>query len=89
MCCWPVLGIWIYLSIEQILMKSMKCRSGVVSKGITDKVLNVETKSMNRCVEVAGAIEELVNCNSSSNKHKEHRLGRSIKVSSDYNKFLE
>ena len=57
-------------------MKSLKGRTGVESKWITDNVLNAWTKSMHRCDEVAGEIGELVNCNSSSNEHQEHRPGR-------------
>ena len=44
---------------------------------------------MHLCVEVAGEIDKLVNCNSSSNEHKDHRPVRAFKDSSDYNKFLE
>ena len=34
--------------IEQILMKSLKGRSGIIGKGITDNVMLVWTKSMHR-----------------------------------------
>ena len=84
----PWSGIWTDLSIEQILMKSLKGRSGVVSKGITENVLNVWTKSMHRCAEVAGAMDELISSNSSSDEHKEHRAGRAMRDTSDCNKLL-
>ena len=45
-------GIWTDLSIEQILMRSLKGRGGVIGKGITENVLNVWTKTMHRCAEV-------------------------------------
>ena len=41
-------GIWTDLSIEQILMKSLKGRSGIIGRGITDNVMNVWTKTMHR-----------------------------------------
>ena len=44
--------IWTDLSIEQILMKTLKGRGEVVGKGMTENVLNVGTKSMHRCAEV-------------------------------------
>ena len=45
-------GIWTDLSIEQILMKSLKGRGGVIGKGMTENVLNVWTKTMHRTAEV-------------------------------------
>lgn len=41
-------GIWTDLSIEQILMKSFKGRSGIIGRGITENVMNVWTKTMHR-----------------------------------------
>jgi hypothetical protein len=41
-------GIWTDLSIEQILMKSLKGKGGVVGKGITENVLRVWTSTMHR-----------------------------------------
>lgn len=41
-------GIWTDLSIEQILMKSLKGRSGITCKGITENVMLVWTKTMHR-----------------------------------------
>ena len=34
-------GIWTDLSIEQILMKSLKGRGGVIGKGMAENVLTV------------------------------------------------
>ena len=45
-------GIWTDLSIEQILMRSLKGRGGVIGRGISENVLNVWTKTMHRCAEV-------------------------------------
>ena len=41
-------GIWTDLSIEQILMKSLKGKGGVVGRGITENVLHVWTSTMHR-----------------------------------------
>ena len=41
-------GIWTDLLIEQILMKSLKGRSGVFGKGISENVMHVWTKTMHR-----------------------------------------
>ena len=61
-------GIWTDLSIEQILMRSLKGRGGVIAKGITENVLNVWTKTMHRCAEVSEAMEELTSVNNSLKK---------------------
>ena len=49
-------GIWTDLSIEQILMKSLKGRGGVIGKGMSGHVINVWTKTMHRCADVSDAI---------------------------------
>ena len=49
-------GIWKDLSIEQILMKSLKGRTGVMGKGITENVMHVWTKTMHRCATVTEAL---------------------------------
>ena len=46
-------GLWTDLSIEQILMKSLKGRSGIIGRGITENVMLVWTKSMHRYVSVS------------------------------------
>ena len=79
-------GIWTDLSIEQILIGSLKARSGVVAKGITKNVLNVWTKTMHRCAEVS-AVDSFVTAKSASTeetKHKELFAGR---VKRDYEDF--
>ena len=50
-------GLWTDLSIEQILMKSLKGRGGVIGKGMTEIVLNVWTKAMHRSAEVIALIQ--------------------------------
>ena len=50
-------GLWTDLSIEQILMKSLKGRGGVIGKGMTEIVLNVWTKTMHRSAEVIALIQ--------------------------------
>ena len=49
-------GLWTDLSIEQILMKSLKCRGGVIGKAMTEIVLNVWTKAMHRSAKVINLI---------------------------------
>ena len=41
-------GMWTDLLTEQILMKSLKGRSGVISKEISENVMHVWTKTMHR-----------------------------------------
>ena len=55
-------GIWTDLSIEQILMKSLKGRAGVVTKGIseTENVMHVWTKTMHRCAEITETMDSIV-----------------------------
>ena len=80
-------GIWTDLSIEQILMKSLKGRSGVVGKGITENVLHVWTKTMHRCAEISEAMDSMVSTKSPSTqspKHKELFAGR---IKRDYEDF--
>ena len=43
---WSV--IWVGLSIEQMLTKSLRRRSGIIRRGITENVMNVWTKIMHR-----------------------------------------
>ena len=43
---WSV--IWVDLSIEQMLTKSLRRRSGIIRRGITENVINVWTKIMHR-----------------------------------------
>ena len=62
-------GIWTDLSIEQILMKSLKGRSGVIGKGITENVMNVWTKSMHRCAEVTDAVTSIVSLSNTDDQH--------------------
>ena len=53
-------GLWTDLSIEQILMKSLKGRGGVIGKGMTEIVLNVWTKTMHRSAEVIALIQHFM-----------------------------
>ena len=49
-------GLRTDLSIEQILLKSLKGRGGVILKGMTENVLNVWIKTMHRSAEVVALI---------------------------------
>ena len=83
-------GIWTDLSIEQILMRSLKGRSGVVAKGITENVLSVWTKTMHRCAEISEAMDTVVSTkpiSSESTKHKEMFSARIKRDFEDFNKI--
>ena len=79
-------GIWTDPSIEQILMRSLKGRSGVIGKGITENVLRVWTKTMHRCAEISEALDSVVSTSTTpqSSKHKEQFAGR---IKRDYEDF--
>ena len=49
-------GLCTDLSIEQILMKPLKNRGGVIGKGLSENVLNIWTKTMHRSTEVIAII---------------------------------
>ena len=52
-------GIWTDLSIEQILLKSLEGRDGVIGRDMSDNVVRVWTKTMHRCAEVSSAMDKL------------------------------
>ena len=79
-------GIWTDLAIEQILMKSLKGRGGVIDKGLTENVLRVWTKTMHRCAEVSDTLCTLTFPPKSVDKHKELYPGRTKR---DYDDFGE
>ena len=81
-------GLWTDLSIEQILMRSLKGRGGVIGKGMTENVVNVWTKTMHRTAEVSDAMEELTSVVKSIEKHKEMLPGRIQRDSDDFEKIL-
>ena len=77
-------GIWTDLSIEQILIKSLKGRSGVVSKGISTNVMRVWTQTMHRCAEVTDAVSSILLTEKCQEQHKEIFPAR---VKRDYEDF--
>ena len=48
------------LSIEQILMKSLKGRAGFIVKGITENVVHVWTNTMHQCAAVIEAMNKFI-----------------------------
>ena len=80
-------GIWTDLSIEQILMKSLKGRAGVVAKGITENVMHVWTKTMHRCAEITEAMDSIVSEEKPTSKHKELFAGRVKRDNEDFQKI--
>lgn len=80
-------AVWTDLSIEQILMKSLKGRGGVIGKGMSENVLNVWTKTMHRCAEISDAMDELILNPESNDKHKELLPGRIKRDDIDFSKI--
>ena len=70
-------------------MRSLKCRGGVVTRGITENVMNVWTKTMHRCAEVADSLDLLVNSSSGFDNHKEITAARIKRDNIDYRKLLD
>ena len=80
--------IWTDLSIEQIPMKSLKGKGGVIGRGITENVLNVWTKTMHRCAEVTDALNIVSFLSNSEVQHKETFASRVKRDSDDVEKVL-
>ena len=81
-------GLWTDLSIEQILMKSLKGRGGVIGRGITENVTNVWTKTMHRCAEITNSVETIC-ISSKKGSHQELMPARLNRDNQDYVKVLE
>ena len=64
-------GISTDLSIEQILMKSLKGRVGVIGRGKSENILQVWTKTIHRCAEVKHAIGKFCFPTDHIDQHKE------------------
>ena len=80
-------GIWTDLSIDQILMKSLKGRAGVIGKGITENFMHVWTKTMHRCAAITEAINKFILIPTPSNQHKEAYSGRVKRDHEDFEKI--
>ena len=80
-------GIWTDMSIEQILMKSLKGRGGVIGKGMTENVIRVWTKTMHRCAEVSNAMNNLFLAVNPNNQRKELFAGRVKRDNDDFKKI--
>ena len=72
------------LSIELILMKSLKGKGRVISKGIAKNFLRVWTKTMHRCGEMTDALSIITSLSNSDDKHEETFAG---KIKCDNNDF--
>lgn len=68
--------IWAELSIEQILIKPLKGRGGVIGKGMTDNVLRVWAKTMHKCEEMSKLLNDIVSATFESQTHKVMHPGR-------------
>ena len=80
-------GIWTDLSIEQILMKFLKGKGGVIGKGVTENVLKVWTKTMHRCAEITDALTIVSSLSNSDDKHKEHLHRESNVITTTLKKY--
>ena len=78
-------GISTDLAIEQILMKSLKGRSGVIGKGLTENVSRVWTKTMHRMAEFSDAMESLMRKEPVAH-HQENLPGRIKRDNDDFQK---
>ena len=84
-------GIWSDMTIEQVLMKSMKSQGGLThGRGITQTVLNKWILSMIAFIEVCNTMEQF--CNVSYNTSKQHidtSVSSILRDTVDLNKLLE
>ena len=80
-------GIWTDLSIEKILMKSLKDRAQVIGKGIAKNVMHVWTKTMHQCAAVTEAMNKFILTPTTSNQHKEASSGRIKRDHGDFEKI--
>ena len=80
-------GIWTDLSIEKILMKSLKDRTQVIGKGITENVMHVWTKTMHQCATVTEAMNKFILTPTTSNQHKEAYFGKIKRDHGDFEKI--
>ena len=54
-------GIWSYLAIEQVLMRSFKSRGGLTrGRGVTESVRLIWLKTMHRCAEIHNSMSSLI-----------------------------
>ena len=77
-------GIWTDLSIEQILIKPLKGRSGVVSRRISTNVMRVWTQTMHRCAEVTDAVSSILLTEKCQEQRKEIFPARVKRDSEDF-----
>ena len=83
-------GLWTDLAIEQILMKSLKGRGGVVGRGITDNVTRVWTKTIHRSGEISAAIDHVTLHNTTNEPdHKELSASKIKRDHADYTKVFQ
>ena len=80
-------GIWTDLSIEKILMKSLKDRTHVIGKGITENVMHVWTKTMHQCAAVTEAMNKFILTPTTPNQHKEAYSGKIKRDHGDFEKI--
>ena len=80
-------GIWTDLSIEKILMKSLKDRTQVIGKGITENVMHVWTKTMHQCAAVTEAMNKFILTPTTPNQHKEAYSGKIKRDHGDFEKI--
>ena len=61
--------IWTDLSIKQILMKSLKGKSGIASKGTSTNIMHVWTQTMPRCAEKTDIVSSKLATEKSLEQH--------------------
>lgn len=89
-------GVWSDMTIEQVLMKSMKVQGGLVTgRGITEATLVQFICALPPCIPIMEAVEKVAGISSSSSEqhmqhrdHKELGVARQIRDAADLKKFL-
>ena len=81
-------GLSTDLFIEQVLMKSLKGKAGVIGQGMSDNLLRTWTKTMHRSAEITEEVEKLAE-KSQSNSHQETLPGRVKRDELDLEKLTD
>lgn len=83
-------GVWSDMTIEQVLMRSMKSRGGVTrGRGVTESVLSRWTQTMPACSTLSDRFDEFCGVRAcTSEQHVELRDSRRCRDSRDLGKFV-
>ena len=85
----PWSGLWTDLSIEQILMKSLKGSGEVIGRGMSENVTKVWTKTVHKSAAITSSVDGMTSSKSTGLHHEDMVHGRILRDNNDYVKFLE